>query len=293
MSKKKEIAVTQEAGLITIPTAAPIEPAESTESASTALEPVGNTSMEKSEFYTMLDTVQPFGFNAMYFQELNDTLAMATPKDLLELTVPGGGGTQFEIPDPDAPNGAAYMPELTGVVLGTQIGRALWLKDDEPNPTGIKVPICKSSDAKVGHFDKEVLVQLGKPLPSGICATCPYAVFDGDCRPYQRLFLLVQGYALPIIFRMSKMSMLKWRVFTKAKLAKLGGAKQIFGSKVTFTLKKETSKEVNKPYAVAIPGAAKEPITPEEREFAGYYREMVEHLIADPHALPVPARDEE
>lgn len=116
-----------------------------------------------------------------------------SPLDLDRVTIPAGGGTQWEV---QSLEGVEHKTTIEGIVVYFQDGRVYWEQGFEQG--GGLPPTCVSADQVTG---------VGRP--GGECAICPMAQFgsaDGGrgqaCRTRRDLFLLQQNDLLPIAIQL-------------------------------------------------------------------------------------------
>jgi hypothetical protein len=115
------------------------------------------------------------------------------PEDLERVTVPGSGGTVWNINTVDGP---VETKELVGVVVHTQVTRAYWETSFEMSGGG-SPPQCVSRDGLTG---------VG--LPGGDCMACRFNAFESDakgrgkaCQESRLIFIVLQDEILPIVVK--------------------------------------------------------------------------------------------
>ncbi|MDR1262543.1 MAG: hypothetical protein LBK46_03510 [Oscillospiraceae bacterium] len=162
-------------------------------------------------------------FNAMMAEEL----------DGLELTfdrikIPGAGGAMFEVPgDADEPDA---VKEFAAVILHHHPMRCYY-KDEYSG--GNKPPDCGSFDGRNG---------VG--APGGVCEHCPLNEFGTAknnakaCKNKQRLYLLREGEAFPILISLPTGSL---GTFTRYIKRLLGKGRKTNAVVTRFTLKRMTN----------------------------------------------------
>lgn len=171
--------------------------------------------------------------------------------NLIQVTIPAGGGTTFEIVNPVT--GIESVRELEGVIIFWNDRRSYWMKDlDELGEGDDKFPDCFSANAKEGVGN-----------PGGDCRICQFAQWDsapggGQACKSQRLFFLIRpGDNLPIIVRAAPTSIAPskkylfglaaelipyWRIVTKLTLEPQGSG-QIKYSTLNFEAGSKLSDE--------------------------------------------------
>ena len=115
--------------------------------------------------------------------------------NLIQVTIPAGGGTTFEIDNPVT--GIESTRELEGVLVYWNDRRSYWSRDlDDIGEDEDKFPDCFSANANEGVGN-----------PGGDCRTCQFAQWDsapggGQACKSQRLFFFVRpADVLPMIVR--------------------------------------------------------------------------------------------
>jgi hypothetical protein len=123
--------------------------------------------------------------------------------DFVRVKCPTGGGTFFEVPDPDTGD-TTTTRSITGIIV-TQASRRSFWPTKEINGTP---PTCRSVDLKIGEGEYG---PGSEGNPAGTCKACPMSqrgsmsLIDptrGDtqasaCKEQRLLFLLPQGELLP------------------------------------------------------------------------------------------------
>jgi hypothetical protein len=115
-----------------------------------------------------------------------------TEQDLLQVKLPSGGATRWEIPTLD---GTESAETLSGIIIFSKQTRAYWPESEQLGSP----PACRSNDAYVGIGD------IGAGPGERPCEPCPKAQFGSDGRRGQacthRLvwFLLRPGDMLPVV----------------------------------------------------------------------------------------------
>ncbi|MCL2103156.1 MAG: hypothetical protein FWH25_03865 [Syntrophorhabdaceae bacterium] len=158
--------------------------------------------------------------------------------------VPAGGGSVFEILTGDE-DMDTVIQRFSGVVAAFHNTNVMF-ESDEDGAEGTNIPLCQSSDGKIG-LERET----GEAID---CATCPHNQWGTDkkagrgkaCKNMRRLYVLVEGCSLPIVLSLSPTSIRGWEAY-RAQLAV--DRKTPLDVITEFSLKKETNKE-GKPYSV-------------------------------------------
>lgn len=113
--------------------------------------------------------------------------------DLVNVKVPAGGGTQWQIEDVE---GAEHVTELNGVVVTCHDYRAYWKVSFDEGGGGTP-PDCASNNAKNGEGN-----------PGGDCFVCPLGQFGSDkrgrgqaCKLGRILYILREDSFIPLVLR--------------------------------------------------------------------------------------------
>jgi len=164
----------------------------------------------------------------------NEALDMGEEMQGLNLTfdrikVPAGGGIAYEVPS-DNPDEPDSKKEIKAVILHHHAVQTYYASEysgaSEP-------PDCSSYDGKHGISREDGVV-----TP---CATCPKNQFGAgykakECKAKRRLFLLLEGNALPVILNVPTSSL---KEFGKFITRIVGKRKKSFQFVTKFTLKKD------------------------------------------------------
>ena len=181
--------------------------------------------------------------------------AALTPGDLDRISIPGAGGTTWEVPSIE---GSEATKDLQGIILAWSPNRKYWEKDlNDPSNEGGAPPDCFSDDAVVGlgMFGKD-----SKDNPTGLCANCPMSQWgskDGSergpqaCREGRLLYLLRPGNILPVVVSLPSTSIKPFKNY----LLGLTNKQRAYWSVVT-SLTLETKKDSGLAWSVVTPRAA-------------------------------------
>ena len=120
-------------------------------------------------------------------------------QDLPNITVPGAGGLNWEVPSLDGPQS---IPNLDGIIIGIKATRRFY-RDDFNVTGGGTPPDCFSPDGLVGHG-----------APGGDCMTCGNNQFmteaDGTtskrCKERKLIFMVLKDDILPVVINAPVMS---------------------------------------------------------------------------------------
>lgn len=169
--------------------------------------------------------------------------------DLVNVKVPGAGGTTWEIPTVSGKPKATQ--EIEGVVIAMQTNRAFWLEGYDDSGGGTP-PDCVSVDGINGNGITE---ENGKPGVSD-CAKCPHNSFgtaakgEGKaCKEMRVMFILQPDGLLPIVVSAPPGSLKNMKTYG---LGLASEAMKISHVMTGLGLEKKTSKG-NKPYACITP----------------------------------------
>ena len=152
-----------------------------------------------------------------------------SPFDLDRITVPGAGGTMWEVPTMDGEKNEAAFE---GIVLCVQKSRAYWEKEMDGEGTP---PDCESKDGLVGHG-----------IPGGVCSQCPLNKFDSGkngskaCKEVKNIFLLTKDSMLPVIVQFPPTSLKTWKKYAVKLMGQ--GFRSIHGVVTQFSLEKTKSR---------------------------------------------------
>lgn len=120
-------------------------------------------------------------------------------QDLPNITVPGGGGLNWEVPSLDGPQSHPY---LDGIIIGIKATRRFY-QDDFNVTGGGTPPDCFSPDGLVGHGS-----------PGGDCMTCGNNQFETEadgttskrCKERKLIFMVLKDDILPVVIHAPVMS---------------------------------------------------------------------------------------
>lgn len=154
-------------------------------------------------------------------REANTAFDIVLPR----LSMPSGKMKAFQ-----TGSGDAVSPPLSAVIVVAQKGRAWWPSSDVSGTP----PLCSSADARHGTFNpapseadialaqtKDVLhpyfsYDPGEAPQVYDCDTCPMSAFGGECKPQQRCVLFVEGWAMPALFSIPRMSMKAFNTYASS-----------------------------------------------------------------------------
>lgn len=190
--------------------------------------------------FPVLDPTQQSEMMELLAENLADGEALSIA-NLTKVGNPQGKSLGFTIPDPEKAGEETIVKELTGIVLGWQSGRTLYLSEEVSN----NPPDCSSRD------DVHGFGLYGKGSdgnPSGLCSECPMGQWqratDGGkdvpppCKPMVNMLLLTEAEALPWLVRVPRTSMGAFEKYRKGLIRQMTGLAR---STVKITLKKMTN----------------------------------------------------
>ncbi len=149
--------------------------------------------------------------------------------DLDRITVPGAGGTTWEV---NTINGTVETKTLRGIVLAVQKSRSYWEQDLDGEGTP---PDCSSHDGETGF---------GKP--GGSCLNCPLNQFGSGkngskaCKETKNVFLLTEHSMLPVILQVPPTSLKVWKKYCVQLMG--SGLRQLSETVTEFSLEKTKSR---------------------------------------------------
>lgn len=170
-----------------------------------------------AERFPVLDPEQQAEMMELLAENLGEGEALSIA-NLTKVGNPQGKSLAFTIPDPEKPGDETVVKELTGIVLGWQEGRTLYLSDEVTgNP-----PDCSSRDDVHGFG----LYGVGSDNnPSGLCDSCPMSQWqrtpEGEkdvpppCKPMVNMLLLTEAESLPWLVRVPRTSMKAFEKYRK------------------------------------------------------------------------------
>lgn len=191
---------------------------------------------------TALSTIDQFQFPSLnladqtaYDAEEFDDIALEFPR----VKIPTGGGTAWEIPNPEDPEDPMVEKTLEGVIVMQHTASAYWQSSDVNNTP----PDCSSQDGVMGYGD-----------PGGVCANCPLNSFGSGeggkgkaCKNMKNIYLLRNGDMMPLLISMPPTSLKSFRQYANnIRLVGLG----LSGVKTIITLKKQDGD--SGPFSVAV-----------------------------------------
>jgi hypothetical protein len=210
--------------------------------------------------------------------------------DLTRLTVPPGGGTAWEIPNPIAGSKPRHESELDVVIVFSKDQKAFWKEPIGKDGGGGSPPDCRSTDMIHGVGD-----------PGGYCnggvdaqpEPCPFNVFgsanegEGEgkaCKDLRFLFILEGKSRLPKLLVVPPTSLKAVRRY----YISLAESEMQYTDVVT-RLELETDKNAGGvKYSRIVPKAVAE-LSDEEKATALMYRQALEPMV---NAVRVSARKE-
>jgi hypothetical protein len=210
--------------------------------------------------------------------------------DLTRLTVPPGGGTAWEIPNPIAGSKPRHESELDVVIVFSKDQKAFWKEALGKEGGGGTPPDCRSTDMIHGVGD-----------PGGFCnggvdaqpEPCPFNVFgsanegEGEgkaCKDLRFLFILEGKSRLPKLLVVPPTSLKAMRRY----FISLAESEMQYTDVVT-RLELATEKNANNvKYSRIVPSAVAE-LSKEEKDTALKYREAIEPMV---NAVRVTAKQE-
>jgi hypothetical protein len=178
------------------------------------LEPIPAAVAERFE---ILDPEAQGEMMELLAENLNEGEGLSI-SNLTKVGNPQGSALAFTIPDPDKPGKTKVVSEISGMVLGWQDGRTLYLSDEvSDNP-----PDCSSRDAVHGFGD---FGPDSEANPSGLCGGCPMGQWqrtsEGEkdvpppCKPMVNMLLLTEAESLPWLVRVPRTSMKAFEQYRK------------------------------------------------------------------------------
>ena len=130
-----------------------------------------------------------------------------SPRDLMRVKIPSGGGTHWTVPSLDDPDGVPQK-QVSGVVVAHRTARAYWEKDLDDGGGG-SPPDCFSVGGAMGHGN-----------PGGKCADCPLAQFGSKakgngqaCKQMKEIYILQDDKVLPIVIALPPTSLKNFRQY--------------------------------------------------------------------------------
>lgn len=186
--------------------------------------------------------------------------------DLVNVKVPGAGGTTWEIPSVSGKPTATQ--DIEGVIIAMQTNRAYWEEGYDESGGG-SPPDCTSVD---GFNGSGIIVKDGKPGVNE-CATCPHNAFgtaakgEGKaCKEMRVMFILQPTGLLPIVVSAPPGSLKNMKTYG---LGLASEALKISHVMTSLSLEKKTNKG-NKPYACITPRMVRK-LTDDEIKAVGEY----------------------
>lgn len=191
--------------------------------------------------------------------------------DFPRVKIPAGGGTTFELINPDDPSDPVVAKALEGVVVFQHHSNAYWENeaDGSNNP-----PDCVSDDNEIGYGN-----------PGGRCSTCPMNQFGSGeggvgkaCKNMHYIYLLQDNAPLPVMLTLPPTSLKAFRTYANALMF---GGKLLSGVKTRVTLQKQESG--GNAYSVAVfksAGALNPDDAAAAKAYAKGFREMVKEMQA-------------
>lgn len=191
--------------------------------------------------------------------------------DFPRVKIPAGGGSVFELINPDDPSDPLVKKALEGVIVFQHHTNAYWESeaDGSNNP-----PDCASDDNETGY---------GKP--GGSCRKCPLNQFGSGeggigkaCKNMHSIYILQDGAPLPVMLTLPPTSLKPFREYANALMF---GGRLLSGVKTQVTLKKQEAG--GNAYSVAVfksTGALAPEDAKATKEYAKAFRAMVKEMQA-------------
>lgn len=147
------------------------------------------------------------------------------------ISIPAGGTTAFEVPDPDGDGESTTMAkEIVGVIVYNHPVNSYY---KEKYTGGSNAPDCGSFDGITG---------IGNP--GGNCSNCPFNRFgsgDGNskaCKNRRNLYILREGEIFPLLMSLPTGSLKSFTAYAKRLLTK---GRKLNGVVTKITLRKATT----------------------------------------------------
>jgi hypothetical protein len=178
---------------------------------------------EVAERFPVLDPAQQAEMMELLAENLDDGEALSI-SNLTKVGNPQGKVLAFMVPDGNG--GQQPVKEITGIVLGWQSGRTLYLSTDVSDSP----PDCSSRDDEHGFG---LYGKGSEGNPSGLCSECPMGQWqrtgEGEkdvpppCKPMVNMLLLTEDEALPYLVRVPRTSMKAFELYRKGLIRQMTG----------------------------------------------------------------------
>ena len=147
--------------------------------------------------YAIMDFQDPQ--EAQLLIQENMGVGIISAQNLPNITVPGGGGLNWEVKDLE---GVVSSPHLDGIIIAIKATRRFYIKDFAETGGGTP-PDCFSTDGLIGH---------GRP--GGDCMSCINNQFEKDnegnshkrCKERKMIFMVMKEDILPVVIHAPVMS---------------------------------------------------------------------------------------
>jgi hypothetical protein len=186
-----------------------------------------------------------------------------TANDLHLITVPGSGGTNWEIDE----NTSAKA--IQGVILNISEGRAYWSTPYEESGGG--PPDCSSTDLINGFGN-----------PGGQCETCPMNAFGSSvkgegkaCKEHRMIALLPLKKPMPVMIRIPVQSLGNLRAY----LLELSFASRLYNNVVSTLSLEKTKNKAGVPYSKVVYQRNPQPLSEDNRKSLALFLEAFSGLI--------------
>lgn len=197
-----------------------------------------------------------------------------------KLGFPTGGGTSFEIPDPDGAEGETKsVKELKGVIIHNHPAFVMY---KEKFNGGSNPPDCGSYDGVHGFGN-----------PGGECGSCPYNRFGSGvgqskaCKNKRMLYILQEGERFPIALNLPTGSIRPFTDFVKRQITR---GRNLSNIVTKISLKKATN-TTNISYSQAVFTFERE-LTAEEKNALAPMKEQIRKYVAGLAASAMAAKAE-
>lgn len=189
--------------------------------------------------------------------------------------IPAGGGTAFELPNPDDPDDPTVEKVLEGIIVYQHSANAYWTDQDAQTAA----PDCSSDDGITGYGN-----------PGGNCQGCPLNQFGSGeggvgkaCKNMRQIYILRDGDAIPLLLSLPPTSLRAFQAYANNLMF---AGRALSGVKTNISLKKMDNG--NNTYSIAAfrtAGILEPELAKETRAYAAGFREMVKADYANRHAV--------
>lgn len=182
--------------------------------------PKGLEHMFNAEEWAAMAETERAAVTQLWAEETDEGRTIGLDRSLFKITMPGSGGREFSIPNPDGGE-PTYTNEIEGVIVWWQAIRDFY---EEGELTG-KPPVCASPD-RIKPYASPT-----QQAPS--CGTCGKAGFGTRgkgkaCKEKYRLFMLRDDSDIPMMVTAPTMSAKEFETYaTGLKARKLGSPSMV------------------------------------------------------------------